>query len=114
MINKYKKDNSLEKRKQFAENLISKYVDKIPIIVEYDDTVIKLDKCKFLIPDTFSMGQLMIFIKSKVSLHSKEAIFIFINGNLMPASYLVRDVYDTHKDEDNFLYISINIENTFG
>ena len=40
--------------------------------------------------------------------------FVPINGLLPPTSALMSDLYESHKGEDNFLYIVYSSENTFG
>ena len=41
-------------------------------------------------------------------------LFIFINDTMPTTADTVSIVYDTHKDEDGFLYVKYSGENTFG
>ena len=42
-------------------------------------------------------------------------MFLFLEGNtLAPTAELVSSLYETHKDEDGFLYMEYSGENTFG
>ena len=57
----------------------------------------------------------MYVIKKYIKIKSDEAIFIFTSNNtLVPNSWTVKELYDQHKKEDNFLYLYYSIENTFG
>lgn len=44
----------------------------------------------------------------------KQAIFIFVDEVLPPTAALMSSIYEEHKDEDGFLYITYSGENTFG
>ena len=41
-------------------------------------------------------------------------VSIFINNIIPPQHELVSTIYDEHKDNDGFLYITYSGENTFG
>lgn len=43
-----------------------------------------------------------------------SAIFVFVNNTLPPASSLMSQIYNDHKDEDGFLYVTYSGESTFG
>jgi hypothetical protein len=49
-----------------------------------------------------------------MSLSAEKAVFIFIHGFIPPASALMCDIYDYHRDSDYFLHITYSFENTFG
>lgn len=53
-------------------------------------------------------------IRKRIKLSPEKAIFIFVNNVLPPTAALMSAVYEEHKDEDGFLYISYSGENTFG
>ena len=45
----------------------------------------------------------------------KESLFLFINDSILgTGSDLISTIYEAHKDEDGFLYISYCNENVFG
>jgi len=52
--------------------------------------------------------------KHMPNLNEEKAIFLFINEVLPPSSALMSQIYEKHKDEDGFLYITYSGENTFG
>jgi GABA(A) receptor-associated protein len=49
-----------------------------------------------------------------LKLPAEQAIFLFVNGVIPPTAALMNTIYEEHKDEDGFLYISYSGENTFG
>tara|TARA_Y100001958_G_C20979976_1_gene371556 strand:+ start:25 stop:375 length:351 start_codon:yes stop_codon:yes gene_type:complete len=112
----YKKKNDFEKRCRESENVLSKYPDRIPIIVErskkctFDD----IDKSKYLVPKDMTMGQFTYIIRKRIKLDPSQTIFISVNGSLSSSTEILSSVYDDKKDEDGFLYVNYTNENTFG
>lgn len=101
-----------------AESLriITKYQDRIPIIVEkcYNCDLPHIEKHKFLVSKDLTLGQFVYIIRKRIELNSEQALFIMINHSLAPNNKTISELYDTHKDKDNFLYITYTSENTFG
>ena len=116
MTNIFKKKHTYEKRIQESNNIMIKYPDRIPIIVEkYKDCNLQeIDKCKFLVPKDMSIGQFVYIIRKRIKLDSTQTLFIMINNKLPSSSKLVSQIYDNDKDEDGFLYVIYTNENTFG
>lgn len=112
----FKKEHSLEKRKTESQKIREKYPDRIPIIVEKEASsdVPDIDKKKFLVPDNLTMCQFQYVIRKRIKVNPEKAIFLFTNGKLIPSSNLLVNVYDEQADEDGFLYMVYNGENTFG
>lgn len=116
MESNYKKKNNFEKRSKESENVLNKYPDRIPIIVErskkctFDD----IDKSKYLVPKDMTMGQFTYIIRKRIKLDPSQTIFISVNGTLSSSTEIVSNVYDDKKDEDGFLYVCYTNENTFG
>ena len=124
MVKNYKDIVSLSTRVCESNRVLSKYIDKIPIIIDCDselDTVVI--KRKFLVPRDVSASYLISLIRSKISLDSKKAIFIFCDNKLIQGQALVGELYDNYIqnliysqkfDGDKFLYFYLSCENTFG
>jgi GABA(A) receptor-associated protein len=112
----FKKEHSLEKRTNEAKKIRERYPDRIPIIVEKDlkSDVPDIDKKKFLVPDNLTMCQFQYVIRKRIKVNPEKSIFIFVNGKLVPSSSLLSTVFEEHADEDGFLYMVYNGENTFG
>ena len=112
----FKINNSFEKRRKEYEKIVSKFPNKIPVIVEKVEksNVPSLDKYKFLVTKDTTIGQFVYVIRRRINLKSEEAMFVFINNTLPPMSSLMSEIYDIHKDKDGFLYLKYTGENTFG
>lgn len=113
----YIKSKTLEQRLKESSEIIEKYPNKIPIIIEKTsmDTVLKsLDRNKFLVPDDLTFGQVIHIVRKRLELDPSVGIFLFCNNNLIPTTATVRSIYKDYKHEDNFLYVNYSGENTFG
>lgn len=75
---------------------------------------ISIDKKKYLVPSDLTVGQFVYVIRKRIKLSPEKAIFIFVDEVLPPTAALMSSIYEEHKDEDGFLYISYSGENTFG
>ena len=116
-ISEFKKDFGFEERKAEALRIKKKYDDKIPIIVEKSikSDIKDLDKKKYLVPNDITVGQFVYIIRKRIELTPEKAIFIFLENNTIPpTSSLLSKLYETHKDDDEFLYLTYAGENTFG
>jgi GABA(A) receptor-associated protein len=97
-----------EKRKAEAERIRQKYADRIPVIcekVEKSD-IATIDKKKYLVPADLTVGQFVYVIRKRIKLSPEKAIFIFVDEVLPPTAALMSSIYEEHKDEDGFLYIT--------
>merc|ERR1712107_913287 len=113
---KFKDEHPFEKRKAEAERIRQKYNDRIPVIcgkVEKSD-IATIDKKKYLVPADLTVGQFVYVIRKRIKLSPEKAIFIFVDEVLPPTAALMSSIYEEHKDEDGFLYITYSGENTFG
>lgn len=112
----FKEENEFGKRKAEASKIREKYPDRIPVIVEKSERsdIPIVDKIKYLVPADLTVGQFVYVIRKRIKLSAEKAIFIFVNNVLPPTAALMSSVYDEHKDEDGFLYVTYSGENTFG
>ncbi|KAI3662055.1 hypothetical protein MP638_005503 [Amoeboaphelidium occidentale] len=116
MKSKFQQEHPFEQRKAESERIREKYPNRIPVIcekVEKSD-IATIDKKKFLVPSDLNVGQFIYVIRKRIKLSPEKAIFIFVNNVLPPTATLMTQLYDEHKDEDGFLYITYSGENTFG
>ncbi|TIB93662.1 hypothetical protein E3Q19_00860 [Wallemia mellicola] len=111
-----KDEHPFEKRKAEAERIRQKYPDRIPVICEKGDKtdIPTIDKKKYLVPSDLTVGQFVYVIRKRIKLAPEKAIFIFVNEELPPTAALMSAIYNEHKDEDGFLYVTYSGENTFG
>ena len=104
-------------RKEEAHRILEKYPDRVQIVVEKKkelDGIIDLDKHKYLVPKDMTLGQFVYVIRRRIKLKPEKAIFVFVNNILPPVAQLISQLYEEHKDEDGFLYLTYGSENTFG
>ena len=92
---------------------------------------------RYLVPADLTVGQFVYVIRKRIKLSPEKAIFIFVNNVLPPtgalprspsqswlrsaadhcapcAAALMSSIYEDHKDDDGFLYVTYSGENTFG
>ena len=133
MRSKFKDEHPFEKRKAEAERIRQKYNDRIPVRcslccsyrsfhrfpfdshandtqvicekVEKSD-IATIDKKKYLVPSDLTVGQFVYVIRKRIKLSPEKAIFIFVDEVLPPTAALMSSIYEEHKDEDGFLYIT--------
>ena len=112
----YKNDHPYEKRAAEAARIREKYPDRIPVICEREPraNIPPVDKRKYLIPMDLTVGQFVYVIRKRISIPPEKAIFIFVNNTLPPTAALMSTVYESHKDQDGFMYMMYSGENTFG
>ena len=116
MENNFKKNSTLDQRKKESNKISMKYPDRIPIIVEkhHLSDINTIDKSKYLVPKDMIVSQFYFVIRKRIKLTSEKALFITVNGSLIPSNSTIGEIYDNMKDEDDFLYVLYTGENTFG
>jgi GABA(A) receptor-associated protein len=121
MPSTYKKTTTTEERMLKSYKMKSLYPDRIPVIIEmspssasYNDYTRSSPKIKYLVPPDITMGQFIKIFRDKIKIDASKALFFFINNKLFPMSSLLGTIYESHKDEDGFLYIEFCEESTFG
>jgi GABA(A) receptor-associated protein len=112
----FKQQFSHQKRSEESRRILLKYPDRIPVIAERSDksTLPNIDKKKYLVPGDLTFSQFIYVIRKRIKLGADEALFLFVNNTIPPASALMSDVYKEHKSEDFFLYIFYHNESVFG
>ena len=113
----YQKKYTFDERLEEASNILKKYPNRVPIIVEKfseDDDLEDLDKHKYLVPMDISMGKFMYVIRNKINLKPEIALFFHVNETMLSATSLISEIYEKHKHSDNFLYCSFSKERVFG
>lgn len=114
----FKRRYPLKDRLTESTRIREKYPDRVPIIVEHashsGDQLPPIDKQKYLVPTDLSVGQFAYVIRKRVKLVAEKAMYMTINKKLINTNELMGDVYENNKDADNFLYVIISGESTFG
>jgi len=100
-----------------SSRVLDKYSDKIPVIItkQTNSNLPDIKKNKYLIAETITIAQLLHIIRKHVKMDKSEALYIMINGNVLPLmSSSIASVYHDYKDVDGFLYITYCGESVFG
>jgi GABA(A) receptor-associated protein len=110
----FKERLSLEERKNQSKNILTKYPTSVPVFIDSSSMHKLIDKPKFVIPHGFTMGQLMMSIRARMKMNASTALFVFIDNQLIPVTTVISSIYESHKDNDGYLYVCCSEENTFG
>jgi GABA(A) receptor-associated protein len=100
-----------------SHQLLCKYPDRIPCIVNIGKTLMKkykLKQLKFLTPCDMTLGQLAYIVRQRIKIDSVDAMFLFIDNKIPSVSKHMADIYDSYKAKDGFLYVVCDIEAAFG
>ncbi|PON88762.1 Autophagy protein Atg8 ubiquitin-like [Trema orientale] len=112
----FKEEMTLEQRVEESRDILAKYPDRVPVIVErYSGSDLpEMDKKKYLVPRDMSVGQFIHILSSRLRLSPGKALFAFVNNTLPQTASLMDSLYESFKDEDGFLYMCYSSEKTFG
>ena len=112
----FKDEFTLEARTEESIKIMKKYPSRIPIIVEKCSKCDfhEIDKRKYLVPKDLNINQFIFIVRKRIKLDASEAIFLMVDNILCPSNTNIGDIYDSHHNEDGFLYITYSSENTFG
>lgn len=105
--------NEIDERKKQSAKLMKKHPGKYPLIINSNSLKTKVQK--YIVSDHITLKEVINQYKKNVKLSENQALFIFINNKVLPVQMsTVGDIYEKYKNEDGFLYINIEVENTFG
>ena len=117
----FKDKFSFEQRKNEASSMIRKYPNRYPVIIEKDPNekrLPNLDKYRYMVPGEFTIGTILNEVRKRLvkkgGISQQDAIFLFVNKKIPCTSSLISTIYKENKEEDFYLYITYNGENTFG
>ena len=111
------KKMSLVKRTEESTRLLKKFYPKLPIIIDRSRTSDPaINKSKYLIDPQITIGNLLTIIRQRIKLNPTEAIYLFVNNDIISTHATIAEVYQQSqlKNPDGFLYIVYCLENTFG
>ena len=111
------KKKTIQQRLTESTSILQKYPDRVCIYLEKREKCISLpdvEKNKYLVPNSITIAQFMYLIRKRIRISSEQAIFIFVNNSLISCNDTMYDVYNKHKNNDGFLYITYSGENCFG
>uniref|UniRef100_A0A2P2JUJ4 Autophagy-related protein n=1 Tax=Rhizophora mucronata TaxID=61149 RepID=A0A2P2JUJ4_RHIMU len=114
--NSFKDEFTFGQRLRESRDIIAKYPDRVPVIVEkyWRTDLPEMEKKKYLVPRDMSIGQFIHVLSSRLQLAPGKALFVFVQNTLPQTATLLNSVYESYKDEDGFLYMCYSSEKTFG
>ena len=112
----YKQEKSFAERKKEATSIRRKYPNKVPVIVTpaKNANVPDLNQHKFLAQDDLNLAQFYYSVRKKTTIRSEQTLFFFVNGQMPSTQSTLGELYREFADEDLFLYMTYNDEETFG
>ena len=113
----FKDKYPFKQRKIDCTQILLKYPDRIPVICEkhpYSRSAPDIDKHKYLVGFDLTVGQFMSVIRKRMYLKPELALYIFVNGFIPSNTSILQNLFLDYKDDDGFLYINYDVENTFG
>jgi len=121
---------SFEMRAEEARRILSKYPNRVPVIIEraQRSDLPEIEKKKFLVPGTMLCGEFRYIIHKHITqssaansqgangstLTADQTIYLFVKNSSPKTGSLTSEIYDTLKEEDGFLYMTYAAENTLG
>ncbi|KAF2349680.1 Autophagy protein Atg8 ubiquitin-like [Trinorchestia longiramus] len=114
----YRFQKPFEERSRESSELLKHDPDLLPLILEKAPTekfLPPLDRKKFLLARSSTLGQLHSTIRYRLQLHQDQSFFLLVDGQHMPnLSSTIEQLYQEFKDEDGFLYLEYASQEVFG
>ena len=98
-----------------SKEIMTIHKNKVPIIINIPEHLTTaFTKTKFIVPKDLTIRQFHCILKKYTTIHSKQSLILFVNKKLPMISDTIGNIYENEKSDDNFLYIDVQKENTFG
>jgi GABA(A) receptor-associated protein len=124
----FQEQHSFDTRQREAARMRSEYPNRVPVIVQPTarSHVPAMKKRKFLIDKQNTVSQLMLAVRRSVvnaataerPFGPESALFLYTKKDkhmvLHPGSQTMANIDDEYRDEDGFIYMTVDTENTFG
>ena len=104
----------LEDRRKKANKYLDQNPSKVPVLILNCHKGMELNHYKYLLPKSFTIKRLAIMIKKIVISNSDDALYFYANDKIIRYDWRLGDIYDLHRNDDNFLYIKMTNMPTFG
>jgi len=116
VVKSFKDQFSSDERLKESNNIIAKYPDRIPVIIEkYSNADLPdMEKNKYLVPRDMTVGHFIHMLSKRMQLDPSKALFVFVHNTLPQTASRMDSLYNTFKEEDGFLYMCYSTEKTFG
>ena len=118
---------TFEERLNKSKIIILKYPHLIPLILEkftkikdentnedHINNENKLFRNKFLVKKNEKFEVIIFSLRKSLNIDKSKALFFYCNNKIINKNDIIQDLYHKYKNEDGFLYINFEYENTFG
>tara|TARA_B100000900_G_scaffold384321_1_gene373046 strand:- start:188 stop:598 length:411 start_codon:yes stop_codon:yes gene_type:complete len=115
--NMYDISYSKNQRLKYANDMLEKHPNRVPIIVKfYDNIKYHLNNPYFMCKKNITISEFLLIIRKRLKINKNVAIFLFLDNNILPSiSNRIEEIYNKHHDPDtNDLVVYITLENCFG
>eukprot|EP01100_Stratorugosa_tubuloviscum_P001480 TRINITY_DN132_c2_g1_i3.p1 TRINITY_DN132_c2_g1~~TRINITY_DN132_c2_g1_i3.p1 ORF type:complete len:122 (+),score=51.45 TRINITY_DN132_c2_g1_i3:292-657(+) len=111
----FKEENNFEKRASLSRKILETHPDRVPVIVE-KQTANDPDiaRKKFLVPQDLTWLKCTSEIRKHITLGKGDALQFLIGRSTPPTAETMQLIYDRHKDEDGFLYVTYAVQPVSG
>lgn len=119
----FKNTTPLPQRISECNRILAKYPAHVPVIVDIDSSLGKINKTKFLVPYDVSASHLICSIRKQIKFNKNDAMMIFCDNIILCPTLIIGKFYEDYLekkkqekkfDNDKFLYLTVVNENTFG
>ena len=113
----YKDNYDIETRKKKSEELLKKYPNRVPVVLETSPNshLKKLQKKHYLLPKNRKFFDFHIGVRKLFELSNEQSLFLISNHHILNTDRTIGEIYNLFKDkEDNILYIHIYDEIIYG
>ena len=102
--------------KEQLDKILTNNSNRVPVIVYQSNNsrLPSLDKNKFLINQDMLLSEFKYIVQRKLNLRFTEALFLFIDFELVNNTMKIGELYNKRKSQDNVLYLKYCEENVFG
>jgi GABA(A) receptor-associated protein len=113
---RYKREKTLEQRKEESSTILRKYNGHVPVIVDKDPRcqLPDIERQKFLVPSDLTVGHFYFVVRRRINLPPQEAIFIFVSRKMPSANQTMGQLYSEYHDEDGFMYCVYGSDQAYG
>lgn len=112
----HKLNRELNFSKEQLDKIFSSGSNRVPVIIRQSNSsrLPCLDKNKFLINPDMLLSEFKYIIQRRLNLRFSQALFLFIDFELVNNTISIGELYNRKKSQDNVLYLTYCEENVFG
>jgi len=82
----FKQRYDLEKRRRIAQDILTKFPNYVPVIVESTDKKTKQRSSRYLLDGETSVTRLIYEIRSQLNIDYHQSLFFFVHGTMLPTT----------------------------